>query len=184
MSERSNLITLVVGSPKVGKTTYISELVKKYRKKVLIIDINSEKLYKDYPVITPEQIRTHTEGVARIINEDHKTVLSLIDRYFYNGLVVFEDATVYAMKATENPVKNLLVNYRHRNRDYIFTFHSLRRIPPFIFEMANYITLFRTAENVVESKGKIPEFPVVAKAFEAVKKSKDQYCKITVQTRP
>ena len=62
MGDRLNKSVLIAGKPGAGKTTYIKELIDKYPGKVLIVDINREKAYSIYPLIKPEEIKTHSHG--------------------------------------------------------------------------------------------------------------------------
>lgn len=181
---RLNKITLVVGAPGCGKTTYIKTILSTIGRKALVYDINSERAYMEYPKIQPADIARHTSGIARVYSENDKELLGIIDKQFYNGLVVFEDSTIYMQNATAPHIRSLLTNFRHRNRDYIFTFHSFRRIPPFLYEMSNYIAIFKTQDSPSHSSDKIPNLTAVLNAHLKVQKSKDPHCKIVVNTRP
>lgn len=184
MSERLNVINLVVGAPGHGKTTKILELLKRYPRKILIYDINKEKAYSDFPLIELKDIRFHSHGIARVFTPDTRALVDAIDKHYYNGLVVFEDATKYLPSGVANVFswRSIFTNYRHRNRDYIFTFHSLNRIPPFVYEMSNYITLFKTKEQFDGSLKKVPNFSVVQTAYNKVQKAKDKFYNVTVST--
>lgn len=184
MSERLNKTIIIAGAPGHGKTTKILELIKNYPKKVLIYDVNNEKAYSQFPLIQVNEIKNHSWGVARVFSTDIKTVVKTIDEHFWNGLVVFEDATKYLPSGVANVDywRSIFTNYRHRNRDYFFTFHSLKRIPPFVYEMSNYLTLFKTREQFDGALKKVPNFNVVQTAYNKVQKAKDKFYNVTVST--
>jgi hypothetical protein len=63
----------------------------------------------------------------------------------------------------------LMVTRKLFNRNnYIFVFHSINRVPPFFMELANYVVLFKTNDEIsnVERKYKsiLPAFLRLQKA--------------------
>ena len=140
-------------------------------KGVLIYDINNEEKYREYPVISLEQLkRWKGTGIYRLFSDDDKAVLAAIYLYAYNCMVVFEDATAYINPIVQPEIRKMLVSRRHRNLDLVFTFHSLNRVPKMLYEMTNYLVLGKTNDGI-ENGGtlqKVPNFELVKEAWQRV----------------
>ena len=67
----------------------------------------------------------------------------------------------------------MLVRKRHQNNTVVLLFHSLRSIPVYIFELSNYLILYKTAdrENLIEKK--FDAFPEIIETFKKLKSIPD-----------
>lgn len=176
---------IVVGQKGVGKSTYLAQLAAKYDRslKVLIIDVNGSPAYSLVERIEPYQIKGVKRGVVKLLGTPTKQTLKLISDYWRDGLVIFEDCTKYISGNVDPEVKAFLVDHRMFNCDLIFTFHSLKRVPPFFWEMIAFTVLFRTAETFGNAyKNRLPNYEKMLAAFETLQKSKDIRKHITVAT--
>lgn len=177
---------LVVGGKGVGKSTYLASVAKKYPKasKVLIIDVNGSPAYNCFQQIQVNDIRNLKSGVVKLIGTPDRDTLKKIAQDFRNGLIIFEDCTKYIDGNPKPEIKAFLVDHRMYGCDLIFTFHSLKRVPPFFWEMTAYVTLFKTLENfdTGANRNRIPNFENMLKAYNKVNSHPDQRHKITVET--
>ena len=65
-----------------------------------------------------------------------------------NTAIVFEEATIFfSNRGRSEEVIDLLVRKRHTNNIIILLFHSIRSVPNYIFELIDYIILFKTNDN-------------------------------------
>lgn len=177
---RANVVLIRVGYPRTGKTTHVKRLIIKagQNKGVLIYDINNEAAYKEFPVITLEQLKKWKgTGIYRLFSDDDQAVLAAIYDHAYNCMVVFEDATAYIKPNVQPEIKKLLVSRRHRNLDLLFTFHSLNRVPKLLYEMTNYLVMGKTSDGI-ENGGtlqKVPNYELVKAAWLRVQDHADRY---------
>lgn len=177
---------IVVGRKGVGKSTYNNSVAVKYprAKKVLIIDVNGSPAYNAHRQIEVKDIRGFRTGIAKILGTPTLETLKIIAKYFRNGLVIFEDCTKYIEGNVHPSIKEFLVDHRMFNCDLIFTFHSLKRVPPFFWEMISYCVLFKTAETFESARNKnvIPNYESILSAFRRVNKAKDIRYNETIET--
>lgn len=176
---------IVVGQKGVGKSTYLAKLAAKYDRslKVLIIDVNGSPAYRDYERIEPYQIKGVKRGIVKLMGTPTKETQKLIADTWRDGLVIYEDCTKYIEGNVAPEVKAFLVDHRMYNCDLIFTFHSLKRVPPFFWEMIAFTVLFRTAETFGTAyKNRLPNYEKMLVAFNTLQNSKDIRKHITVPT--
>jgi DNA helicase HerA-like ATPase len=122
---------IIVGATGTGKTTFVKKLLKKASKQSLFIyDVNNEyKEYFNYPFIYFEDF---IESATRL----------------KNGILVIEEATIFLNNRSSNEnLKEILVRKRHTNLYVILVFHSMRSVPRYIYELSNYITIFKTNDS-------------------------------------
>jgi len=122
---------IIVGATGTGKTTYIKNIIKSVNKDALFIyDVNNE--YRDY---------FNYEFV------DFEIFIESADR-LRKSVIVIEEATIFLNNRSSNYyLKDILVRKRHKNNFIILVFHSLRSVPRYIYELANYITIFHTNDS-------------------------------------
>jgi Cdc6-like AAA superfamily ATPase len=131
----SNLF-LIIGHTGQGKTTQAKYILKNTAKKEYIFDVNNEY-----------------EGYNRETNGDFNTFLSNCFN-LTDSNCVFEEATGYLTGRTGALMKKLIINKRHTRNNYIFLFHSIADVPPFIFRLSNFIILLKTGDEREIVKGK------------------------------
>jgi hypothetical protein len=178
--------SIIVGRKGTGKSTELARIAKAYAtggRKVLAIDVNGSAAYSSYELIEVSQLKRFKSGIARLMGTPSKDLI-VIARDFKNGLLLFEDCTKYISGTPSPEIKTFLVDHRMNKTDIIFTFHSLKRIPPFFWEMISYITLLKTQEIFENSanRSRIPNYENILEAYKKVQANKDPYAKITVET--
>ena len=178
--------SIVVGQKGVGKSTLLAEIAREYPKdkKVLIIDVNESPAYNSYRQIEAKDIRRLRSGIVRLSGTPDLQTLSIIARDFRDGLLIYEDCTKYIYGNVHPSIKTFLVDHRMYRCDLIFTFHSLKRVPPFFWEMIGYCVLFKTAENFEGARNKnvIPNYENMLKAYKKVRDSKNPRFNLTIPT--
>lgn len=186
MSRDLHYSAIVVGQKGVGKSTKLAAIAKQYpaHLKVLIIDVNGSPAYNSFKQIEVKDIGRLQKGIFRLLGTPDPTSLTAIANKFRDGLVIFEDCTKYISGAVQPAIKTFLVDHRMYNCDLIFTFHSLKRVPPFFWEMISYCVLFKTAEvfDTPTNKNRIPNYENMLKAYNEVKTNKDIRFNKTIET--
>lgn len=116
-------IILVVGSPGMGKTTFVE---------INFLHIN-KKRYSNNPKIK------NFKFFNAFDNFKPKA----------NAIIFFDDATGLFSNAGSfrNDIYFWLTQYRHTNTSYIFAFHSLSRVPQNLLVISNFLVLFKTNDT-------------------------------------
>lgn len=178
--------SIMVGRKGTGKSTKLAKIAMQYpsSKKTLIIDVNGSPAYNAIERIELSKLKYLKNGKVKLIGTPSDDDLEYIANNFRDGLVIFEDCTKYIDASPSRAIKTFLVDHRMYRCDLIFTFHSLKRIPPFFFEMTSYITLCKTQEQIEGARNKniIPNYESVIKAWNKVQEHSDPYYSITVET--
>lgn len=176
----------IVGRKGTGKSTELAKIAKKYPtdRKVLVLDVNGSPAYNGFKEISISQVKLLRSGVVKLMGTPTRETLATIASDFRNGLVIFEDCTKYIDGNVSPEIKAFLIDHRMYGCDLIFTFHSLKRVPPFFWEQLAYVTLLKTQETFETARNRqiIPNYEEMLKAFNQVNRSPDNYAKRTVQT--
>lgn len=121
---------IVCGMTDTGKSYYIKNQIRNVPNKqsLYIYDINNEyKEFFDYELIDFEDFAYNC------------TLLS-------NAIIVLEEATIFldGRLKCDQYIQTVLTRKKH-TKNYIFlVFHSVAQIPPYVYQLCNYITLFKT----------------------------------------
>lgn len=131
MQSIDSKVFLIVGKRKTGKTTDLRKMIENVNPNALLLhDISNQftDIYKK-PFL---QINEFTK-VCNKISE---------------GVIAFEEATVFIGHHKLEDVAEFLVTSRHRKNTVIFVFHSLRSIPRYIYDLSNIVILHKTKDNL------------------------------------
>ena len=150
----SNL-TLVIGHTGQGKSSFVKNFIK--GKNCLVFDINNEYQDLETDVKKPR---------AKFIGLPAEFIETCFKRR--NTNLIFEEATGFLRGAVNMKLQKLIIEKRHKNNNLLFIFHSINRVPPVIYEICNYIILFKTndQENTILNK-----YPMLIKPFRELKKA-------------
>jgi GTPase SAR1 family protein len=123
---------IIVGATETGKTTFIKSMLKKVPDKqaFFIYDVNNEySEFFPYPLIDTEEFLEKA-------------------RYIKKGVFVFEEATIYlSNRSSDENLRSILVRKRHDLNTIFLVFHSMRSVPRYIYELSNYIIIFKTNDS-------------------------------------
>jgi hypothetical protein len=178
--------SIIVGRKFTGKSTRLAGIASAYPKtsKVLIIDVNGSPAYNKFKECQLKDIKFLQTGVVKLIGTPTDDTLKAIAKDFRGGLVIFEDCTKYISGAVKPEIKTFLVDHRMWRCDLIFTFHSLKMIPPFFWQMISYLMILKTQENFIsaQNRQRVPNYEKVAEAYKKVNANPDDYYCLTVPT--
>ena len=185
METRLNAVTVLVGAPGTGKTTYAKQIIEQMgtARGVLIYDNNREKAYRGYKSMQLEHFPYWKKtGVYRLFTGDLSALLDALYAHGRNMSLVLEDSTSYLTGNVDEIVRRLLTERRHRNLDILFTYHSLGRIPPMVYEMCNFLVIGKTNDSVAKLRelSKLPNPDQVLQTWQRVKAHPDKYYRETV----
>lgn len=162
----AGLAFILVGRRNTGKTTMSKKYLDARQKTmpVMVYDINKE--YGDY---YPEPFVDFQVFLEKITNEKVK-----------NTYILIEEATIFFDTSSRfEQMKNLLVRTRHTGNIIQMNFHSWLSVPRNIFNLLDYVVIFKTNDQIQTMKMKY-DHPEVLKVFEQARDSKDSYFNKTV----
>lgn len=182
---RDRLMIVACGRKGIGKTTETIKVIDRYvignarkgvkGKKVLILDVNNEKLYKKYRRIAIEDIAKfsskryakiearriipfHSNGQKMTLKEIASTLSHILDT-FSGGLVVVEDVTKYISPNMPMDVIGNICTQRHQFNDIIIQFQLFARAGnPSIWGNTNILRWHKTDDTVERHKEKFADY--------------------------
>lgn len=171
-------IILLVGRRKCGKTTFAKQMLKK-RKRVLVLDTFDHPSYRDHITVPANKISNKIKQVGnfRCFDQNPVETLDTIFKTMYDITLVMEDAVKYLDSNVPKTIKAGFIDSRNRGLDILIMFHSLADIPPYLCRMYNDMILFKTDENIKNSKDKFSNFYTIEQAHQALQKDKNPHAK-------
>lgn len=97
-----------------------------------------------HPTLT-HHIATYT-GIRRIVY--YKGCMDAIQKYYSNGVLVFDDARVYIHAQSDDFMTWLQIRRRQCGIDLISVFHGLTQVPPIFFTFASNLYLWYCKDNI------------------------------------
>lgn len=163
----SGLASIMIGKRGCGKTTLSKKFMDERPKKmpVLVYDVNNE--YKSY---YPEDLQDFDIFLAKLTSDDIRHTYLLI-----------EEATIFFSTVSNyQDMKNLLVRARHTGNIIQLNFHSFQSVPKGIYNLLDYVTVFKTNDNEKSVTDRF-DHPGVLAAYKEAIASKDEHFYKTVK---
>lgn len=177
---RLHKVILILGKKGSGKTYYtVNNLIAHYRrthpyKKVLIYNMGGSPDYDFAQVIRLEDLgrwKPDAGGVYQVTDTDYIAVLEAINKYVYNGIVIFEDASKYITKTLQKSAWRSILDSKQHGLDMVFQFHGFAACPPELLRQCDVITMFR-CDNPQKRKDDMVAYDEVAEAWARVMNDK------------
>lgn len=89
---------------------------------------------------------TRFKGIRKIIY--HSGCMDEIQRYYSNGMLIFDDCRVYIHAQSNDFMQWLQIRRRQVGVDLFCNFHGLTQVPPIFFTFATNMILFYTKDNI------------------------------------
>lgn len=139
---------LVIGAPGTGKSPFVRKLIGD-DKRCYIFDVANEYGTRvKYAGQTPMRLSNNPKDLrSRMDKLDVKNFIAGCETK-KDTICVFEEATGFFQGKMGLETTRLIVNRYHTGNNYVFIFHSINSVPPRIYEMANYVVLFKTTDQV------------------------------------
>jgi len=162
----AGLAYVLIGRRKTGKTTLSKKMLDERPKNmpVLVYDIN-----KEYGKYYPQKF------------VDFEVFLEMIsDEKVKNTYILIEEATIFFDTSSRfEEMKNILVRARHTGNIIQMNFHSWLSVPKNIFNLLDYVVVFKTNDTIQTIKMKYDNEQVIA-AFHEARESKNEFFNKTV----
>jgi phospholipid N-methyltransferase len=169
----SGLRSICIGRSGCGKTTLTKEMLNRRPKEMpcMVYDINNE--YQDY---YPERFEDFDVFLSRLTDRDSDG--KDIVKHFY---IVIEEATIFFNTHSNfEDMKNVLVRARHTGNIIQLNFHSFSSIPKGIYNLLDYVIIFKTNDNEKSITDRFDN-PKVLEAAREVRQSDDPHIYRTVK---
>lgn len=160
----SGIASIAIGRRKTGKTTFTKTLLESRPKNmpVIVYDVNRE-----YASYYNEPFTDFRKFLDKVVN-------------LKGCYIIFEEATIFFdTRSNFEEMKNLLVRARHTKNIIQLNFHSFASVPRGIYNLLDYVTIFKTNDNVKNVKDRFDN-PKVLRAFENAINSKNEFYSETV----
>jgi hypothetical protein len=148
-----------VGRTSGGKSHTSKEMLNDLPKdkEIFIYDVNNE--YKQF--YSKPFVPFNTFMDQFYVEDEENEVI--------DAFILFEEATIFfKVKATDKVLTNLLVRKRHTGNIIILNFHSFGKIPPYVFDLVNYVTIFKTIDTLAKVKSRTDN-ELLIDTFEEIK---------------
>lgn len=144
---RYPVCSVLVGINGTGKTTFIKKILENTvteKNRALIVTPDPAE-WRAVQEVSGTAI-TRFKGIRKIIY--HQSCMAEIQRYYTNGILVFDDARVYIHAQSDDFMQWLQIRRRQVGVDLFCNFHGLTQVPPVFFTFATNIILFYTKDNI------------------------------------
>ena len=160
---RDAKVFCIVGGRGTGKTYFLEQTLS--RSNTVVFELVKTNRWPDY------EKKFYQDFEAGRIN--YKEIA--------NKKIVFEDATSYVNSNMKNSLKQLIVYSKQLGSDVFVVFHSINIIPPFMWNMMNYIELFNCVKPR-ETAINADYYPEIMRKWEKLQKGK-RYLHYTIETQ-
>lgn len=180
MIERLNILYLFIGVRGCGKTTLAEQLKQIFLKlneknKCIVVDTTPHPFYADYTTVSIEDLATCKDQLIRCEDANDSELFDVLNKYQSNAFVIFEDARKYISSNVSRSLRSCVIDMRKRNFDFVFMFHSLKDVPPYLAENYDKIVLYKTGDNFDEKQPKFSNWQRIKEAGLQLQKSKDHH---------
>jgi hypothetical protein len=173
---------IVVGKTGSGKTHYLRNSILTNQKNYIIFDLYGNE-YQDLNIIDINKISDYKGGKARLVLNKNlfDNSIDFVDSFWRdltklnNTTFIMEDATIFLNSQQDKRVMQLLIEKRHPNMSYVWLFHSVAQIPPYIYRGSTAIRLGKTNDLEKNVMQKFEGNEKLLNAFLQVKRSVNQY---------
>ena len=168
----------------------ITKLQPKFNKSIrkgLILDTFDSTSWREFPefpkiqeypkIYDYNKIKSWKKGIYRLFEGDIPKLNKIIEKYIWNTVIVYEDATKTVGTRLTDPLRRFMFDSKQKNLDIIMIFHSISAVTLEIGRMpADKLILFKTNEDWEDCKGRIadPE-KKVEKAFFELQQEKNRF---------
>lgn len=135
--DRKGKVWVIVGARGYGKSTFTKNATRRvHDTRFRCYDVNGEYFGDDEALPDMDDFLEEMNGLTDMC-------------------MVFEEGTVFfSNRGTSKPMRKLLVAARHDRNQIFVIFHSIRSLPHYICDLADYVVVFSTndTEDLVQTR--------------------------------
>lgn len=175
---RYPVCSILVGINGTGKTSFVKNILEhtvNAKNRALIVTPDPAE-WRAVEEVSGRDIATF-KGIRKIIY--HQECMAEIQRYYSNGMLVFDDARVYIHAQSDDFMQWLQIRRRQVGVDFFCMFHGLTQVPPVFFTFASNMVLFYTKDNIKRRSEYVDEDD-----FKAIQEAKARIAKKVADGNP
>lgn len=153
---RYPICSILVGINGTGKTSFVNNILQQTvndNNRALIVTPDPTE-WRQIEEVAGRDIATF-KGIRKIIY--HTGCMEEIQRYYHNGMLIFDDARVYIHSQSDSFMQWLQIRRRQVGVDFFCMFHGLTQVPPIFFTFATKLVLFYTKDNIKRRAGYVDD---------------------------
>ena len=191
---RTNIVNTLCGTRGTGKTKFIQGdqslnvkgIIPTYQEhnpamNILIADTFDNPVWNYVKPMKVEDLPKWKRGFYRVFDKDTAKMMYYIEKYVYNTVIFFEDATKIIGSKLKHDEKSFVIDSKQKNLDLWFIFHSLNVVPNDLIRVMDYCQLFKTNEALSSSlMNKYNNNELLVGAFNRIKQHESRYYTETV----
>jgi hypothetical protein len=170
---RESEIFVFVGAKQCGKTTEVLRLNK--TKTVFIVSYSpKDRGLSKYRTINAENIDCANikQGSVIVVNTNRRdktiydTLYDMGERVF-NSCIILDDTNAAVGSNPGLAMRQAIGSCRHNCNDVFLTYWNINQAPPFVYEMCDYIGLFKTSyTGIGKALDKVPRRDEIERAYD------------------
>lgn len=144
---RYPMCSILVGINGTGKTSFVKSILEhtiNEKNRALIVTPDPAE-WRQVDEVAGRDIATF-KYIRKIIY--YKGCMEEIQKYYSNGMLIFDDARVYIHAQSDDFMQWLQIRRRQVGVDFFCMFHGLTQVPPVFFTFASKLVLFYTKDNI------------------------------------
>lgn len=146
---RTTWILTLVGKRRSGKTTFlIKNIARKYKAAYPKRKIVWVYPYTDH--LEVQQLKPYDFRFTGMEKDLWKRLANI-----KNCLIIFDDIKRYTID-NDKRLNDFIIECGHHSQDVVVTYHSFKRVHPFIFEQTDKIVSFKTLDVWADVKSRMP----------------------------
>lgn len=172
---------LVVGATGCGKSTWLANRIKRYNGNVIVYKHKANIDDAAFSFLTEKNEKNWRQGAepgqsvkckfSGIEQRDYILFLEWVKKYYRNGMLVIDDATIFERDRLCKQMNFILTMKRHLGLDVFLVYHGLTLLPIEQFLLCKSIILFNTTDNLAYKARRTPKYDDLVKGIEVARKN-------------
>jgi hypothetical protein len=162
---------IILGFNGTGKTTLVEKFVKASlvkQEKVLVVTPDGT----EWTHLRETMLKTAADfdfsGAKRYVWDEDPDVIGRIYKYFFEGLLIFDDCRSYLSSLIDPNLKRIFMRRRQMKVDVVLCGHGFSDVPVQAFTNTSDYFLFLTLDKFKRKKDIIPRYELILEAQQRI----------------